>query len=406
MRHLATEYLRAGFEEQRASLLQQIQQTEGVGPERILQMAPHLPLPKDRAAMDPGKVHHIAVNEEHRAENERPIAYSVLLPPEYHPDHQYPMVVTLRSADRTADEMLEWWGLAQSSDGGSIPGQSQRHGYIVIAPEYALDDAGEYDYGAAAHRIVLESIVDARQRFQVDSDRIFLSGHGMGADAAFDIGLSHPDLFAGVIPVAGAVDVHAIRCRDNGINLGWYIVGGEIDRDTLTRNSSTLEHMLKQGFNVVYVEHPGRGYESYYSEIQRIFEWMRFQVRAKNVKEIEAAVLRPTDNRFYWLQAHDLPTATHQPVSYQREPRAAMRPTELRADVTEANSIRITRTAAARHTIWLTPEMLDFTQQVKITRLSKHAFRGFVTPSVETILEDLRTRGDRQNIYSVRIDID
>ena len=46
----------------------------------------------------------------------------------------------------------------------------------------------------------VESIRDARKRFRIDSDRVFLAGHGEGGNAAFDIGMSRPDLFAGVIP--------------------------------------------------------------------------------------------------------------------------------------------------------------------------------------------------------------
>ena len=42
---------------------------------------------------------------------------------------------------------------------------------------------------------------DAMRRFSIDSDRVFLSGHSIGGDAAWDIGLAHPDLWAGVIPI-------------------------------------------------------------------------------------------------------------------------------------------------------------------------------------------------------------
>ena len=47
---------------------------------------------------------------------------------------------------------------------------------------------------------------DACKRFSIDIDRVFLSGHSMGGDAAWDIGLAHPDLWAGVIPIVAAAD--------------------------------------------------------------------------------------------------------------------------------------------------------------------------------------------------------
>ena len=35
--------------------------------------------------------------------------------------------------------------------------------------------------------------------FSIDTDRVFLSGHGVGGDAVYDIGLAHPEHWAGVI---------------------------------------------------------------------------------------------------------------------------------------------------------------------------------------------------------------
>ena len=47
--------------------------------------------------------------------------------------------------------------------------------------------------------MVIDTLRDLRRRFQVDSDRVFLFGWEQGADAALDIGMSHPDQFAGVL---------------------------------------------------------------------------------------------------------------------------------------------------------------------------------------------------------------
>src|SRR3972149_11543985 len=97
------------------------------------------------------------------------------------------MVGALPPAEPPARHELDWWGGTPEK-----PGQASRRGYIVIAPEYAAEKSREYNYDAAAHDIVLRSLQDARKRFRVASDRVFLSGHGMGADAAVDIGMFAP----------------------------------------------------------------------------------------------------------------------------------------------------------------------------------------------------------------------
>ncbi|MEZ6051017.1 MAG: hypothetical protein R3C02_06440 [Planctomycetaceae bacterium] len=90
-------------------------------------------------------------------------------------------------------------------------------------------------------------------------------GHGMGGDAAFDIGMSHPDYFAGVIPIIGVCDQHCKVYWDNAPELAWYVVGGEKDRDTLD-NAKVLNRMMIGGYDLTYAEYIERGYESYFEE--------------------------------------------------------------------------------------------------------------------------------------------
>ena len=140
-----------------------------------------------------------------------------------------------------------------------MKGQSQRRGYVVIAPEYLQENQKSYDYSTAAHNVVIQSIRDARKRFNIDSDRLFLSGHGSGGNAAFDIGMSHPDLFAGVIPITGICDQYCKWYWINAKHVAWYVVGGERDRDSLERNSRDLYRMMQNKFDVLYAEYnPGR----------------------------------------------------------------------------------------------------------------------------------------------------
>ena len=61
----------------------------------------------------------------------------------------------------------------------------------------------------------------------------FLPDMVPAGDAAFDIGMSHPGLFAGVIPITGKTSAFNLHYWENAKHLSWYIVGGELDRDTL-----------------------------------------------------------------------------------------------------------------------------------------------------------------------------
>ncbi len=61
-------------------------------------------------------------------------------------------------------------------------------------------------------------------------------------------------------------------------------------------------------------------------------------------------------------------------------------------------------TGAAQVTVWLSPEMLDIDRKATIT-INGHRLNG-KTPvaEVSTILEDVRTRGDRQHPFWAKVD--
>ena len=63
-----------------------------------------------------------------------------------------------------------------------------------------------------------------------------------------------------------------------------------------------MNRMMRHGYDVIYAEFKGRGYENYYEEIHNLFNWMELQQRLKYPKEIEEKILRPMDNRFYWAR--------------------------------------------------------------------------------------------------------
>src|SRR5262249_37514729 len=160
----------------------------------------------------------------------------------------YPVILTLHGQAATPETQLAWWS--------SPPGfQASRHGYIVVAPRYVDDPKQGYHYDAAAHDAVLYTLIDLRRRFSVDSDRIFLTGHSMGGHAAWDIGLAHPDLFAGVIPICGSPQFYCEHYWPNGEHTAFYVVEGEKDGKGPEQNHLVLDRMMAKGHDAIYVEY-------------------------------------------------------------------------------------------------------------------------------------------------------
>jgi predicted esterase len=395
--HAILEYLRADNPQDRKEHLAQIAGLDGVSPEMVLKLIRCLPPVIDTIDMRPTVPAMLQVAG--RDGEARP-SYAALAPPEYDWRHSYPMIVALHAAEHSLKAELGWWGGSSEK-----PGMAQRRGYFVIAPEYAEAGQRKYDYAVTAHDAVLRAITDARKRFNIDSDRIFLSGHGMGGDAAFDIGMSHPDQFAGVIPINGICDQFCKFYTQNAGHTQWYVVTGEYDgRETFTTDSIPLSRMMRKSADVVLVEFVQRGYESYSEEIPRIFDWMEGMRRQKPPRDFKMSVLRPSESRFYWLRADGLPQSVLQSTVLAGPASGTIRPMVLGGKITPGNTIYIF-SGAKSHSIWLSPDLINFGQRVSIHVHTTQKFHGMVHPSIEAILEDYRLRADRQTMYTARVDL-
>ena len=181
----------------------------------------------------------------------------------------------------------------------------------------------------------------------------------------------------------------------NSKYLAWYVVSGTLCRDSLARSATVINRMMFYHYDVIYAEYIGRGFEPYYAEIHRLFDWMDLTRRTKYVKEVDARVKRPGDNRHFWIKAEGLPRNILQ----------GPKPMILNARVTPGNTIRI-KSGAERNTIWLSPDFVDFDERVGVFLGNRRKFNDFLRLDVEAMLEDLRIRGDRQKLYWVKMELD
>ncbi len=414
-RFLALDTLRELDGKKRLQSLADLIKLEGVGPETIAALLPFLPPVLETPAVKPGQPALVTANLEHAdlPADSPPVNYQVLLPQEYSPQRSYPVIVTLRPIERTLEWSLRWWG--GNSD---EPLQAQRHGYIVIAPEYLIPGEKSYSPNAHSHYVVLQTLRDARKRFNIDSDRIFLTGHGTGGDATFDIGLAHPDEFAGLIPICGTIPNLTRHLSGNSKWTGLYIITGELDRDTFERNAVIVNRWLIGMQDVILAEYLGRGYESYYGEIHKLFSWMELRQRPKLPKEFFIESMRPNDNRFFWVKGQTLPPAPRPlnnrlnaktpPVPKPRpqvQDRAFSLSVKILDGREDATQLLIPITTASQHTIWLNQDLLSFDKRLHVKVKEERKFNDFIAPNTEAILEDFRTRADRQRIFQVKLEL-
>ncbi len=411
VREAVRKYLRESLAHERISLIQSIESAEGAGvpdvAKLIANMKPPWDLPQDairphgiRELTAPGQTEH------------GDFSYFVQLPPEYDPYRKYPTLLVLNGAYNSPDQEVSFWAGAPQRDAdgnviGPRNGQAMRHGYITIAVDWQKPQQYYYEYSLREHEAVLACLRDAMRRFSIDTDRVFLSGHGIGGDAAWDLAQAHPDMWAGVIPFVAKHDEVKRYVRfygDNAEYVPLYFVAGEKDGRKMSENAALWDEFLRKRFDTTVVEYLGRGQEPFHDEILYIFEWMGLpnHRRVGSPREFTCKTMRPWDNYFWWIEGRDFPKEVHP----QQWPIRGVRPNEVYGRITKQNTLRA-KTSAAKTTIWLSPDVVDFSQpiDIKINGSKVTKARGSTEPNLRVLLEDVRTRGDRIRPFWAKLEM-
>lgn len=393
VRELVREYLRSDGEEARRGVLAKLREEEAFDAATIAAVAASMRPPLDPPEPSSPGLFSLAVPLPGGGPE---IECLVQLPPEYDPLRRYPAIVTLHSAVSTPLNQIEWWAGPPAPD-GLRRGQATRHGTIVIAPAWGRQGQSAYEFSAREHAAVLATLRACLRRFSIDTDRVFLSGHSLGGDAAWDVALAHPDLWAGLVMITPTADRYVRHYWPNAKSLPIYVVGGELDGTTIARNAVDLDRCLERGFDLTYVEYRGRGHEHYSDEILRLFDWMGRKQRTFFPQTIDVVSMRPWDRFFWWVELESAPPRTVVlPTNWP--PPANTRPLSIEAKTGANNSLTV-RCGAERVKVWLAPELVDFTRPVSVTIDGRQARTGRITPDIELLLEDLRLRADRQHPF-------
>ena len=408
VRDLVAEYLRSTDTNRRNAILGELETLEGAQPEyvdRILpRLAPTLPWPEDSmvsvaelqpTATEPGQVESNVerIHGYYRVDTER-TRYLVQLPPEYNPLRSYPCIVSLHPAGMDPVSQINWWCGPYDQSLKARLGHAARHGVIVVAPLWSRPTQRRYEYTQAEHERVLVAMRDAMRRCSIDSDRVFMAGHGEGGSAAWDIALAHPDLYAGMIAISATPDKTIHHYEENAKYVPLYIVMGQLDKNQA--HGGIIDDYMSFNHDAMVVEYRGRGREYFYDEVPRLFQWMstKAHVRRPIPEEFEVSVIRAGDQFYWWLELMDLNQEyAINPILWGEAERT--RSATIEGVIGAGNSIRFSG-PASHFNILLRPQPgIDLAEPI-LVKYGTRTLRGNYDGDLRTMLEDARQRADRK----------
>jgi predicted peptidase len=198
------------------------------------------------------------------------LQYLLYLPRQYYADktREWPLIVFLQrlGAEGTNIDLVRAVALPKRLE------KDDEFPFIVVSPQALLKQLWKPDL----IRNFVETVCD---KYQVDRNRIYLTGPSSGGSATWATAVEYPDLFAAIVPVCGRSDPTKYDENAEKItHLPIWVFHGALDRVFPKEVSIEMVNALeKAGANVRFTLYPDVDHEQcwdkpYYEP--ELYEWL------------------------------------------------------------------------------------------------------------------------------------
>jgi hypothetical protein len=193
------------------------------------------------------------------------LEYNLYVPEGYDSAQKYPLLVFLHAAGGTLPRTLSMSGKGWT---GSFldAGDADKYPSFFLIPISQTDSSGWGDGRSDVEKfegrltiVVLKELL-ASGRYNLDADRLYVTGPSMGARGTWDMIEKNPGLFAAAVPAAApGLDDYAAVVHEN-----IWSINGEND-STVQDNRQTIAGIRAAGGNPIYTELADHGHDSWRS---------------------------------------------------------------------------------------------------------------------------------------------
>lgn len=358
-------------------------------------------------ALEPGGVYY--VNERFGPHTVR---YFLGVPTAYDRTRPWPMVIKLPGAhafatepppsDEQSAQIYRTWAEEELT----------RHGdAIVLMPLLDLKELWGPTYGGMNR--VIQPMLHATGRVNVDPARVYLIGHSMSAHAAWNLALHYPTYFAAFSPLAGSASGDWQRLRLINLRNVLPVVWHDADDDVIpvARSQAIVKALRNLKLDVEYDETKGVGHAPTPQVAEAAYEKMRARRRDLYPVQVWLQSNRPDTqfNRVDWVQVY-------QPLRPGREQRLLIRgggqmnvfqnAFRVNAAIPAPNRIEVQADNVDTLRLYLNDRMVDFKKPVTVVVNKKVKFEGLVKPSVAEMLADQLFLGRGWRYYGAVVDVE
>ncbi len=243
--------------------------------------------------------------------------YAVHAPNEYEPGQPYPLVINLHGYDP---------GFAAWHENQFLPAfmpfATEKGRYIVVNPF----GRGNTMYQNIGENDVLTVLAEVKRLYDIDENRIYLTGGSMGGAGTWNIGLAFPDKFAALAPIMGPTEYafwtgldttdlspertfilakrSALSFAENASNLPVLCNHGvKDDIVPIAQSRKIVKRLRALGYNITYKEHPEAMHGGFDPQMDYdIYNGFEDKKRDGFPKRVVYKTASLKHNRAYWAE--------------------------------------------------------------------------------------------------------
>jgi len=341
------------------------------------------------------------------------VRYFLGIPKTYDRTTPWPLVIKLPTADAFVNEPRpDPVQVAQIYTDWMTEELAHHPDAIVIMPLLNLDELWGPSY--AGMNNVIQPMLHAANRVNIDPARVYLVGHSMSAHAVWNFALHYPTYFASFEALAGGVGADWQRLRmmnlRNVLPVVWHDADDTVIKPEIARQ---LVKILRTNVkcDVDYVETKGVGHVPTQAIADERYAKMRARTRPLYPQRVSIQSNRPDAmfNRSDWVQIYQpLNPGEEKKLFYSHGTgHMTVYNAGFNVDATIENN-RITATSQNVETVrfYVNDQMIDFSRAVSVMMNRKVRYEAFVKPDLDAMLKDQLFLGRGWRYYSGFVDID
>jgi hypothetical protein len=341
------------------------------------------------------------------------VRYFLGVPADYAPEKSWPLMVKLPAANAfltdpppSADQVTKIYS-------GWIIDELQAHpDALVLMPLFNLNDL--YGPGPAGMNLVIQPILHAAGKVNIDPAQVYMMGHSLAAHAVWNIAIHYPTYFAGINPLAGSANQDWQRLRLGDLSNVNVVMWADASDDVIPVDDSRslVRYFKTLNRTVDYTETKDLGHAPSQPILDEEYNKLRSTRRTLYPKQVYIESNSPDTiyNRVDWLQIYQ-PLNSGQTLKllfafggqsmdvYQRVFRAV-------AAFTGPNTITISTNNVESVRFYLNDQMVDFSQPINIIVNGKSHFDQIVPTSIDEMLKDQTFLGRGWRYFTAIIDLD